>query len=477
MHVFRHGRLQRRGRCSAGQRGLHRSFKAAPAVIAAAHDAIHLFPRMRAHVSQPELTGRAVERPAPRIAEAPGEDLRAILRARSIQVAQGIRRERVVGRNSIATGSGAAADVDAQDLAKQVVGELSIAGDSAGAVVIAAVADAEIEEAIRAKQQVAAIVVAAGLRHLEHDLLRGGIQRRAAVGRDEFRNAQDDDARAHLVGIRRVGARVGGIVGMKGQPQQAVDVAEDHPVADVEHVAGGRHGRRVRERHHVAILLHGDPAAGVVRNTQQRVRGEQCEVWERALGGDSHRRRRRWRLRSGVRDGRSGGCVGSRRGVDGDDGVAVRGARREAGVGVRGGLHSGERGRGAIAKNAVTRDAAAVRRSRPAHENRIRRLRHGGHARGNTGRRRIRRLGWWWRVAVCGADAAPSAPAARRTKPHRTTRTPRTPDSDSCRFPICFVGRRPHQCCAPAEPWRRRTKCRRMAMGAEFQPASSGSRL
>src|SRR5688572_31814317 len=126
---------------------------------------------MRAHVPEPELSADTIETPAPRIAKAPRENLRAIRGPGAVHRAQGIRGKWIVRGNAIAAGAGAAADIDAQHLAEQIVGQLAIARDTGGAVVVTAVTGADVEVPIGSEQQMATIVVPARLVHLEQNLL------------------------------------------------------------------------------------------------------------------------------------------------------------------------------------------------------------------------------------------------------------------------------------------------------------------
>src|SRR5262249_7365459 len=134
------------------------AFEAAPAVIAAQVHAVHFLHRRLADVADPELPGRAVEAPAPWIAQPERENLRAGLSARAVQVAKGFARVRITRWNAVRPGR--AEDLDAQHLAEQRVRVLRVADGSVRAVIpAAAVADARVEEAVRAEREVAAVVV------------------------------------------------------------------------------------------------------------------------------------------------------------------------------------------------------------------------------------------------------------------------------------------------------------------------------
>ena len=64
-------------------------------------DLVDLFERALADVAEPQLAAAAIEAPAPRIAEAVGEDLRAVRRAVAADVAACVADERIVGRNGV----------------------------------------------------------------------------------------------------------------------------------------------------------------------------------------------------------------------------------------------------------------------------------------------------------------------------------------------------------------------------------------
>src|SRR3970040_3013907 len=102
-----------------------------PHVVAPAFNDIDLFPGAFAHVTQPQLTGVAIEAPAPGIAQAPGIDFRCTATAGEGIVA----RYRVVlarRRNAV--------DVDTQHCAQQGIDVLPVV---LRIVARAAVAEAE----------------------------------------------------------------------------------------------------------------------------------------------------------------------------------------------------------------------------------------------------------------------------------------------------------------------------------------------
>src|SRR5690606_1341564 len=150
---------------------------AVPAVIAAALDDVDLLERVLADVAEPELAGRRIEAPAPRVPQAPREDLRAIvLREIGVRRAARLPGEWIVRRDPVRRGR--AADVDPEHLAEQRAGPLRVAIRVAAG---AAVTEADVEIAVRPEFEMTAVVVRERLRQAEHVLPRAGRERRAAV--------------------------------------------------------------------------------------------------------------------------------------------------------------------------------------------------------------------------------------------------------------------------------------------------------
>jgi hypothetical protein len=109
----------------------------------------------------------------------------------------------------------------------------------------AAVAEADVELAVGAEGDVAAVVVGEGLADGED------LEGRRGVGRAGVGGAVLDDVRvAAGVGVVDEEAAVRGVVGVEGHAQQALLVAGRHEGVDVEEVTGAR-----------AVLDDGDAAA------------------------------------------------------------------------------------------------------------------------------------------------------------------------------------------------------------------------
>src|SRR5690606_1113209 len=158
------------GLCVEAVRALHY----VPAVVAAALDYADLLPQVLPSVGNVVLAGLGVPRGTPRVAEAERPALGRL---------RGVAKDRVIRRDAIAV---ARVHVGAQARAEEVLGQvLSVAalvvlvpvGDVALARVVraAAIAERHVQEAIRPKADVAAVVV--GLRLVEHEqfALGGGV--------------------------------------------------------------------------------------------------------------------------------------------------------------------------------------------------------------------------------------------------------------------------------------------------------------
>ena len=112
----------------------------------------------------------------------------------------------------------------------------------------AAVADADVEETVRAERDVAAVVVGRRIVDVEqHQFGRGGSVC-AAVGAAELRDAIDQSERRSVRGIEEIDARIRRVVRMEGHAQQAALVVravriERHQARDVDELARRRHVR------------------------------------------------------------------------------------------------------------------------------------------------------------------------------------------------------------------------------------------
>ena len=135
----------------------------APAVVAPLLDDIDLLPEILADVGGPQATGDAVAGELPGVAEAPGVDLRPGRRH---------VHQRVVGRHGVAAAGVAPVDVDAEDRAEPRARVLAVAQWVA---LVAAVAKADVKQAVWAEDDRPAVVVVERLLQLEHHLLAGRV--------------------------------------------------------------------------------------------------------------------------------------------------------------------------------------------------------------------------------------------------------------------------------------------------------------
>src|SRR5690606_8002397 len=137
-------------------------------------------------VREPQRASFAVERESPRIAQAPGEDLRAVEARRVVRGTERISGERVAGRPVGNRIRARAVDVDAQQRAEQIRRVLRTSARIAGA---AAVTEPEIEIAVGAERDMTAVVVRERLIYANHVLSAARVECRTAVA---AREAGDD---------------------------------------------------------------------------------------------------------------------------------------------------------------------------------------------------------------------------------------------------------------------------------------------
>ncbi len=220
---------------------------------------VDLLDLVLAHIGDKEIPGLGVKAEAPGVAQPRGPDL--------WPGAQGLG-EGVGGGNGVGqAGVRWALAVDAQDLAQERVGVLAVAQGIAAA---AAVAQTDVEIAVRAKGQLAAVVVLEGLVDDQELLLAGRVgpvgvkvypARRAGGGQ----KAETGHHRAPLaVGVVDVKMALGHIVRREGQAQQPSLPATAHPICDVQkgwvHRAGD--GKSRVEGHNVdtpGLFGHKEP--------------------------------------------------------------------------------------------------------------------------------------------------------------------------------------------------------------------------
>src|SRR5262249_5914038 len=117
----------RRGGGSSGRRAsadLLRSFENWPAVVGAELPAVDLPPPVSADIGDIEVAERAVEARPPRIAQPDGKDLVPASGGSCVGI---VRRDRVV---LCGIGERITVDVDAEDVAEQIIDRLASGGDA-----------------------------------------------------------------------------------------------------------------------------------------------------------------------------------------------------------------------------------------------------------------------------------------------------------------------------------------------------------
>jgi hypothetical protein len=137
------------------------AFHATPAVILAALAAprleIHLLPAGLSDVRDEQISRQAIKAEAPRVAQAQGPDLFAC--APGITAHKGIIRRDVIGQSIVGV---RVVHINAEHLAQQRRGPLRVVLRIAAS---AAISHADVEIAIGAKLQLAAVMVAERLRN------------------------------------------------------------------------------------------------------------------------------------------------------------------------------------------------------------------------------------------------------------------------------------------------------------------------
>ena len=227
------------------------ALEAVPAVVGALTAArcggeVDLLDRVLPDVADGQVAGLAVEREAPRVAQAEGEDLRL---------------------------GAALARVEAQQLAEAAAHVLGVAVRVAAS---ATVARARVEQAVGAELQLAAVVVAlAGVRDGQQGAPRGRVGDVGIAGR--ARELVDLDVPVG-VGEVRVEQPARRIVGREGDRQQPALAAGGDARGHVEE-RRGLHGAVADDPHGAALL--DDEQARVVRwRCQVDRRGERPDLGE-----------------------------------------------------------------------------------------------------------------------------------------------------------------------------------------------------
>ncbi len=240
----------------------------------AAADAVDLLPAVLTDVADEDVPGPAVEREPVGVAEAERVDLVGTVAA----------RERVPPRDRVVA---VLARVDPQQLAEQDVRVLGVAVGVAGA---AAVAGADVEEAVGAELELAAVVVReARVGDLDHLVPRA---RRGAGGVAALAPERVDLDVAGAVDVVDVEAPVALVTRVEGDREQPLLAAVADPVADVEEVAPERlalaqHADRARLLDHEQEL----GGAGGVVDVHGRVEAADAGELERAAAGARGRAR------------------------------------------------------------------------------------------------------------------------------------------------------------------------------------------
>lgn len=214
------------------------AFALVPAVVTAFADDIDLFESALADIGGEELAGAtAVEGNAPGVADTPGVDFGAC---------GGFADQGIVGGDAVGAFGGGLVDVDAEDFAEEGGEVLSVAGGAAVealVVGIAAIADGDVEEAIGAEGDAAAVMIEVGLIDLEEEAFGGWVDVAEVGGDDELADV------AGVVPIRGAGgaaesavvredAAVFGEAGVEGESEEPTFietlVQSGEPGADVK---------------------------------------------------------------------------------------------------------------------------------------------------------------------------------------------------------------------------------------------------
>jgi len=208
----------------------------------------HFLPLVLAHIGQVKVAGGAVEAEAPHVAQTPRPDLRRA------QPAQG---ERVVRRDAVR--ALIAIDVNAQNGAKQRPGILGVALRIARR---AAIAQRDVQVAVRPEGDHAAVVVGVGLVDAQQFARAGGIGHVRIVPGNRILG---HDGRPLVVGVADEQAAVAGIRRVERQTQQSLlGVAADRRDAGREIQERRLPPRAILKDPDAPGLLHHEQAAGAV---------------------------------------------------------------------------------------------------------------------------------------------------------------------------------------------------------------------
>ncbi len=288
VRVVQHGVREPGGGAAGGRVVAGKALAETPPVVAAALDDVDFLARALADVARPQPARGAVEAEAPRVAQAPGENLRAIVCALSGGAAR-IARKRVVGRDRVVA---RARDVDAEDGAHEVGGGLGIVERVAAG---AAVADGNVQVTVGPELDAAPVVVVVGLVDGEQQLLGGRVEGLAAVAAPESRDDRLHAAAGGGARVGQVGDATGRVIGREGEAEQATLGGGVDDARQVEEHVGGRGARLVGEAAHAAGLFQHVPARGVAGGLQHVQRLLEAQRRKGTLHGKRRRAGGAWR--------------------------------------------------------------------------------------------------------------------------------------------------------------------------------------
>ena len=259
-----------------------RPFAIPPAVVAAApvgRFVVHLFPVVLAHVGDDQRSRSAVcgivEAVAPRVAQTETPDL-GPCSGRSTAEERVRGRYLITGRIRIRH-----VDIDAQHLAKPFRRRLRAI---LRIVSRAAVAEADVEKAVGAKRQVAAVVIGEGLRD-ERGSARAAptqIETRARIGDQRVARSHEprDDGVAGRVGEVHEEAAAGRVIGRERQAEQTPLAPERDRALEIEE--GSRQDRPVLNDADASRLLDDELNRAIGRVLHEPDR--RCEARRVKLG-------------------------------------------------------------------------------------------------------------------------------------------------------------------------------------------------
>ena len=233
-----------------------KTFVEPPAVVLAAGarhgSVINLFMRIRRplpDIADPQVAREPVEAEPPRIAQAIRPDFgqRAVGGDERIARRDGVVRRKIV-------------HVDAQHFAEQRAEVLRIVRRVAAR---SAVARSDVEIAIRAELQLAAVVIIVGrMRDAQDGLHRVGVDS-GSTGRG---GGEPGDDVAAAVGIREIHVEkaVGVVAGMERHAQQALLAREQRQVGDIQEGRGKKIGSDEVKDFDTPVLFDDEQAPGIV---------------------------------------------------------------------------------------------------------------------------------------------------------------------------------------------------------------------